>query len=105
MQKSTEDLYKEIFKLNKDVSKIEDSLSKDINKNHDTVSREIKEIKSLLRTLDRKITSVLEKVETFEIFIESAEIIEEEDLEDASETEDDYNAEWSPEKDAEDQED
>jgi hypothetical protein len=100
MQKNTDDLHKEILRLNKELRLTEDSLTKRIDKSQDETSKEFREIKSLLRTLDRKLTSLLEKAEEFEIIMDTAEIINEEDLED-SEIEDDYNSEWSPEKDQE----
>lgn len=94
MQKGANDIFKAILELNKNITKIE--------KNQFLFSQEMKEVKSLLRTLDRKITNVLEKIQEFEIIIDTMEIMEEADIEEDME-EDNYDTEWTPEKDMEDE--
>lgn len=108
MQKTNEDIFKGIVRVDKQNTEILKDLEK-LNKNQDNYSKEVKEIKSLLRTIDRKLTSVLEKVQEFEVIMDAIELIEDEENGDLTQTEIDseqsYDTEWTPEKDLEEDED
>jgi DNA-directed RNA polymerase beta' subunit len=90
MPKNIDDIYKEIIKNTKDVSNLDSK-----------VSKEMADLKKLLKSLDKKISLILEKVQEFEIVMDAAEILEEH-MEDE---EDKYNTEWNPYEDNEDYED
>jgi DNA-directed RNA polymerase beta' subunit len=90
MPKNIDDIYKEIIKNTKDVSNLDSK-----------VSKEMADLKKLLKSLDKKISLILEKVQEFEIVMDAAEILEEH----MEEEEDKYNTEWNPYEDNEDYED
>lgn len=90
MSKDIDDIYKELLKNTKDISSL------DIQ-----VSKEMSDLKKLLKSLDKKISLVLEKIEEFEIVLDAADILEEQ----MEEEEDKYNTEWNPYEDNEDYED
>lgn len=89
MPKSIDDIYKELEKNIKDVSSLDSKFSK-----------EMTDLKKLLKSLDKKISLILEKVQEFEIIMDAAEILEEH----MEEEEDKYNTEWNPYEDNEDYE-
>lgn len=89
MSKNIEDIYKELVKNIKDVSSLDSK-----------VSKEMADLKKLLKSLDKKISLILEKVQEFEIVMDAAEILEEH----MEEEEDKYNTEWNPYEDNEDYE-
>jgi hypothetical protein len=90
MPKNIDDIYKETVKNAKDVSSLDSK-----------VSKEMADLKKLLKSLDKKISLILEKVQEFEIVMDAAEILEEH----MEEEEDKYNTEWNPYEDNEDYED
>jgi hypothetical protein len=90
MPKNIDDIYKELVKNIKDVSSLDSK-----------VSKEMADLKKLLKSLDKKISLILEKVQEFEIVMDAAEILEEH----MEEEEDKYNTEWNPYEDNEDYED
>lgn len=90
MPKNIDDIYKEVIKNTKDVSSLDSK-----------VSKEMADLKKLLKSLDKKISLILEKVQEFEIVMDAAEILEEH----MEEEEDKYNTEWNPYEDNEDYED
>jgi hypothetical protein len=89
MSKNIDDIYKELVKNIKDVSNLDSK-----------VSKEMADLKKLLKSLDKKISLILEKVQEFEIVMDAAEILEEH----MEEEEDKYNTEWNPYEDNEDYE-
>lgn len=89
MSKNIDDIYKELVKNIKDVSSLDSK-----------VSKEMADLKKLLKSLDKKISLILEKVQEFEIIMDAAEILEEH----MEEEEDKYNTEWNPYEDNEDYE-
>jgi hypothetical protein len=89
MPKNIDDIYKELVKNIKDVSSLDSK-----------VSKEMADLKKLLKSLDKKISLILEKVQEFEIVMDAAEILEEH----MEEEEDKYNTEWNPYEDNEDYE-
>ena len=90
MSKNIDDIYKEMVKNTKDISNLDSK-----------VSKEMADLKKLLKSLDKKISLILEKVQEFEIVMDAAEILEEH----MEEEEDKYNTEWNPYEDNEDYED
>lgn len=90
MSKDIDDIYKELLKNTKDISSLDSQ-----------VSKEMSDLKKLLKSLDKKISLVLEKIEEFEIVLDAADILEEQ----MEEEEDKYNTEWNPYEDNEDYED
>ena len=90
MSKDIDDIYKELLKNTKDISSLDSQ-----------VSKEMSDLKKLLKSLDKKISLVLEKIEEFEIVLDAADILEEQ----MEEEEDKYNTEWNPYQDNEDYED
>jgi DNA anti-recombination protein RmuC len=80
VQKNTQELYK----TNKEVHSIDAKLSKDIN-----------DIKKILKSLEKKMDIVVEKIQEFEIIMDAAEMIEEH----MDDEEDKYKTEWNPYED------
>ena len=73
----------EYTKLNKKFTDVEKEIS--------VLSKDNKEIKKLLKTLERKINMIFDKIQDFEVEFDAAELIE-----DQIEKQEKYNSEWSP---------
>jgi len=80
VQKNTQELYK----TNKEIHSIDAKLSKDIN-----------DIKKILKSLEKKMDIVVEKIQEFEIIMDAAEILEEH----MDDEEDKYKTDWNPYED------
>ena len=92
MSKEISDIIKEIQKNNQEIYKI----NKDVHSVEDNLSKEIKEIKQYLKSLDKKISMVLDQIQEFQIIMDAAEIIEDSMDEEDEEEDDIYNTEWNP---------
>ena len=57
------------------------------------LQKENKEFKKILKTMERKVDLILDKIQEFEVVFDAAELIEEQ-IEKQNES--DYNSEWSP---------
>ncbi len=57
------------------------------------LQKENKEFKKILKTMERKVDLILDKIQEFEVVFDAAELIEEQ-IERQNESE--YNSEWSP---------
>ena len=60
------------------------------------LQKENKELKKIIRNIERKINLVLDKIQEFEVVLDAAELLEEQ-VEKQNESE--YNTEWSPYED------
>lgn len=81
MSKEFNDILREIQKIHKDTASLDNKTTKNIE-----------EIKRSIRTLDKKVSLILDKIQELEVIIDAAELIEEQ----MEENEDIYNTEWSP---------
>jgi hypothetical protein len=74
-----------------------DPITKAINENHKQLvilQKENKELKKILKTTERKVDLILDKIQEFEVVFDAAELIEEQIEKQNNESE--YNSEWSP---------
>ena len=78
----------EYTKLNKKFTDIEKEIS--------VLSKDNKEIKKLLKTLERKINMIFDKIQDFEVVFDAAELIEDQIEKQDQST---YNTEWNPYED------
>jgi len=56
-----------------------------------SLQKENKELKRIIRNLERKINLVLDKIQEFEVVLDAAELLEEQ-----VERQNEYNTEWNP---------
>jgi hypothetical protein len=82
MSKEIDDVHKEIIKTNKELHSMEDKVCKDIQ-----------DIKKIIKNLDKKISTILHKIEEFEVVIDAAELLQSK-IDD--EEEEDYDSGWRP---------
>lgn len=91
MSKDINDVFKEIQKTNQELVKTH----KEVHGIDYKLSKDISEIKRILKSLDRKISIMTDKIQQFEIIMDAAELLEEH-MEDEEEK---YKTEWSPYED------
>lgn len=88
MSKDINDIIKEVQRTNQELVKTH----KEVHNIDYKLSKDIAEIKKLLKSLDRKMGIMSEKIQQFEIIMDAAELLEEH-MEDEAEK---YNTEWNP---------
>lgn len=88
MSRDINDIIKEVAKHNKDLHKVDDRISKEI----DSVNKELQLVKKDIKIVSSKIDQILDLLTTLSIFIEDAENIIDEDIEDYE-----SNEGWLPE--------
>lgn len=87
MPRTIDDIVKELSKITKEISGMENKFSK-----------ELSDIKRIMKYMNLKIDDIANKVQEFEIIMDAAEIIEDH----IEEEENKYNSEWDPEEDESD---
>jgi chromosome segregation ATPase len=97
MPKDINDVFKEVQKANQELVKT----NKEVHSIEYKLSKDISEIKRILKSLDRKMSIMADKIQQFEIIMDAAELLEEH-MEDEEEK---YNTEWSPYEDDNEAED
>lgn len=85
---------RELDKLNKDIIQIHKHL-KSIDDNY---NKEFSELKKILKKMDQKVNQISNKIQEFEIILDTAEALEEH-LEEQEQQEEGYNTEWNPYED------
>lgn len=88
MSKDINDVIKEVQKANQELAKTH----KEVHNIDYKLSKDIAEIKKLLKSLDRKMNIMAEKIQQFEIVMDAAELLEDH----MDEENEKYNTEWSP---------
>jgi DNA anti-recombination protein RmuC len=100
MSKDINDIIKEVQKTNQELYKT----NKEVHNIDSKLSKDVVEIKKILKSLNRKMDLMIDKIQEFEIIMDAAEIIEDHQADE----EDKYNTEWNPydeDHDGEDYED
>ena len=92
MSKDFDNIIKQIAKSNQEIHRVDNHLSKDIS-----------EIKRAIKSLDSKMSILIDKIQELEVIMDAAEILEEFQQEEQEK----YNTEWNPyqEYEAEDYDD
>lgn len=81
MPKNIDDVMKEIIKNHREIKDRDNKISSDLNS-----------MKKTLKSLDKTVSEILSKIQEFEIIMDAAAILEDEE-------EDDYETEWTPYED------
>jgi hypothetical protein len=81
MSKDFDNILKQIAKSNQEIHRVDSHLSKDIG-----------DIKRAIKSLDAKMSLLIEKIQQLEVIMDAAEILEEYQ----DEEQEKYNTEWSP---------
>jgi peptidoglycan hydrolase CwlO-like protein len=81
MSKDFDNIIKQIAKSNQEIHRVDNHLSKDIS-----------EIKKAIKSLDNKMSILIDKIQELEIIMDAAEILEEFQQEEQEK----YNTEWNP---------
>jgi t-SNARE complex subunit (syntaxin) len=88
MAKSTDDVFKEITKINKDIHQIDIKHQKDLEN-----------VLKSLKNLTKKVDDILSKIQELEVIMDAAEFLEEHlDAADEDEGWNPYNNEYEPEE-------
>ncbi len=81
MSKDFDNIIKQIAKSNQEIHRVDNHLSKDIS-----------EIKRAIKSLDSKMSILIDKIQELEVIMDAAEILEEFQQEEQEK----YNTEWNP---------
>jgi hypothetical protein len=81
MSKDFDNIIKQIAKSNQEIHRVDNHLSKDIS-----------EIKRAIKSLDNKMSILIDKIQELEVIMDAAEILEEFQQEEQEK----YNTEWNP---------
>ena len=85
---------RELDKLNKDIIQI----NKHLKSIDDDCNKEFSELKKILKKMDQKVNQISNKIQEFEIILDTAEALEEH-LEEQEQQDEGYSAEWNPYED------
>ena len=85
---------RELDKLNKDIIQI----NKHLKSIDDDCNKEFSELKKILKKMDQKVNQISNKIQEFEIILDTAEALEEH-LEEQEQQDEGYSTEWNPYED------
>tara|TARA_B100000902_G_scaffold75622_1_gene80449 strand:+ start:1049 stop:1375 length:327 start_codon:yes stop_codon:yes gene_type:complete len=69
----------------------------DNNKELLSIQKENKDLKKIVKTLERKINLILDKIQEFEVVLDAADLLEEQiEKHDQAQKESEYNTDWNP---------
>lgn len=62
-----------------------------------SIQKENKDLKRIVKTLERKINLILDKIQEFEVVLDAADLLEEQiEKHDQAQKENEYNTDWNP---------
>jgi hypothetical protein len=82
MSRDLDDIIKQVMKQNKDIQNIDNYLTKDVSKEIIEIKKSIKQIENRIKSMDDTLMKLFDILNSITLFIEEAESINEEDIDD-----------------------